>query len=170
MPEGGAVAQQGAVPAGRGQPEQKPANLLWTIARMFFMWYLVKSFFGGKSPHTLPREEILVPKFQKGFAFDLTAFVSEQPVYDLKRQARSVSPALFSGSSKEPDHIRPDACGYALHLTICIVSRCRFVQLAAVEQLQNKAYFVPRNWLHDLLSWRLLQGLEQPGSGHMEGE
>ena len=80
------AAQQGQGQGGRQQQQQKPQNVIWTVARMFFVWYLINRFFGGK-PNTanLPRDQLLVPKFQKGFAFDLTVFLSEYPHYDLGR-------------------------------------------------------------------------------------
>ena len=86
MPEG-AVAQPGPAAAGEGQAAPAPAkqNVVWTVIRMFFIWYLFKNFFGNKSPHSLPREELLVPKFEKGFPFDMSVFLSETPTYDLSR-------------------------------------------------------------------------------------
>jgi len=42
------------------------------------MYFFFKNFFGGPTK-TVPREEMLVPKFQRSLPVDLSVFLSEYP-------------------------------------------------------------------------------------------
>ena len=63
--------------------------MIWNMLRMFFVWYLIRQFFGGNTTNKLPREELVVPRFEKGFVFDMTVYLSESPSYNLSRSAKN---------------------------------------------------------------------------------
>lgn len=61
------------------QPRQR-ANPLWTVLRMGVMYFFFKNFFGGPSkPEN--REEMLVPKFQRGLDLDINVYLTESPIF-----------------------------------------------------------------------------------------
>lgn len=58
-------------------PRQR-GNPLWTVLRMGLMYFFFKNFFGGPTK-PVSREEMLVPKFQRGLPIDLNVYLSESP-------------------------------------------------------------------------------------------
>lgn len=71
MPPAANVAAQDA-------PQRQRGNPLWTVLRMGVMYFFFKQFFGGPSK-PVPREEMLVPKFERGLPVDISVFLSESP-------------------------------------------------------------------------------------------
>ena len=64
-------------PANAAAPRQR-SNPLWTVLRMGLMYFFFKNFFGGPSkPQN--REEMLVPKFERGLALDISVYLTEHP-------------------------------------------------------------------------------------------
>ena len=71
------AAQAAAVQ--EGAPRQR-SNPLWTVLRMGLMYYFFKNFFGGPQK-SVPREEMFVPKFERGLLLDMNVYISEQSAF-----------------------------------------------------------------------------------------
>lgn len=74
MPPGTTGGGQDGQPA----PQRQRGNPLWTVLRMGLMYFFFKNFFGGPSK-PVSREEMLVPKFERGLPVDLSVYLSESP-------------------------------------------------------------------------------------------
>ena len=75
-PAGGA----GAAPA----PASKGSGFIWTVLRMFLLWWFIKNFFGQRNTlNNSPREDLLLPKYEKGYPLDVAMYLAEIPHFSL---------------------------------------------------------------------------------------
>ena len=88
-----------AAPAA-GQAQQKGgSSFLWTIMRMFLLWWFIRNFFGQRSNmDKLPRQELLMPKYEKGYPLDIAMYLAEIPHFSLHKCVVSCSHLLAEAS------------------------------------------------------------------------
>ena len=69
------------------QAQSKGSGFIWTVLRMFLLWWFIKNFFGQRNTlDKTPREDLLLPKYEKGYPLDVAMYLAEIPHFSLHKQ------------------------------------------------------------------------------------